>query len=220
MSIKFNRIDVESWPRAQMFHYFTEMVPTGYSLTVELDITEFKKRLRDKEIKFFPAYIWLVTKVLNKQSEFKIANVDGELGYWETLTPLYPHFHEDDKTISFMWTEYSDDFEVFYNRYLENKELYGDTHGVLSQPHIMPPLNAYTVSCIPWLEFKHFALQSFGNKDYYFPTIEAGKYFERYGLLIMPLSITVHHATTDGWHINGFVEELQRGMDSWEEGIS
>ena len=30
----------------------------------------------------------------------------------------------------------------------------------------------------------------------------------------MPLSITAHHATTDGWHIKQFLDDLQTEMDS------
>lgn len=54
--------------------------------------------------------------MLNKQIEFKVAVRDDVLGYWDTLTPLYAVFHEDDKTISFMWTEYDDCFSVFHGK--------------------------------------------------------------------------------------------------------
>lgn len=216
MNAKFNPIDIQTWSRGQMFHYFSVMAPTSYSITVELDITNFKKSLKQQSIKFFPAYLWLVTKTLNQQVEFKVAMVDETIGYWDRLTPLYACFHEDDKTISLMWTEYDDDFKVFYKNYLENQRLYGNNHGVLSQPHLLPPDNAYTVSCIPWIEFKHFSLHSYSNKPYYFPTVEAGKFIEENGQIKLPLSITVHHATTDGWHINKFLDELQYAMDHWK----
>ena len=39
-----------------------------------------------------------------------------------------------------------------------------------------PPLNAYTVSCVPWLSFEHFAVHSYECKPYFFPSIEAGRY--------------------------------------------
>ncbi len=216
MNTKFYPIDIQTWPRGQMFHYFSVMAPTSYSITVELDITHFKNTLKQQSIKFFPAYLWLVTKTLNQQVEFKVAMVDETIGYWDTLTPLYACFHEDDKTISLMWTEYDDNFKVFYENYLENQRLYGNNHGVLSQPHLLPPANAYTVSCIPWIEFKHFSLHSYNNKPYYFPTIEGGKFIEKNDKVKLPLSITVHHATTDGWHINKFLDELQYAMDHWK----
>lgn len=217
METNFHPIDSQAWPRGQMFYYFSKMAPTGYSLTVELDITVMKAALKDYEIKFFPAYLWLATTMLNRQIEFKVAVKDEVLGYWDTLTPLYATFHEDDHTISLMWTEYDDKFSVFYQRYLENQQQYGNQHGVLSQPDRMPPENSYTISCIPWIEFKHFSFQTFENKPYYFPTVEAGRIFKKNENLMLPLSMTFHHATTDGWHVKRFLDDLQYAMNHPEE---
>ena len=216
MNENFNPIDAAKWSRGQIFHYFSEMAPTSFSVTVDMDITGLKSSLKRQGRKFFPAYLWLVTKTLNQQAEFKTAVVDDVLGYWDSLTPLYACFHDDDKTISLMWTEYDDDFRVFYDNYLENQRLYGNNHGVLSQPNMLPPANAYTVSCVPWIEFKHFSLQSQSSRPYYFPTVEAGKFAEEDGRIKMPLSITANHAATDGWHVSRFLEDLQYAMDNWE----
>ena len=199
--MKFTPIDLQTWPRGQIFYYFSKMAPTGYSLTVDLDITKMRTVLQAANLKFFPAYLWLVTKPLNLQQEFKIAEKDGQIGYYDTLTPLYATFHEDDKTFSLMWTEYDDDFMTFYKSYLKNKEQYGNNHGILTHPNQTPPPNAYTVSCIPWVSFNHFAVHTYENKPYFFPSVEAGKFYEKDGRILMPLSITCHHAATDGYHV-------------------
>ena len=213
----FTPIDLAQWPRGQMFYYFSHMAPTGYSLTVSLDVTALHRTVKERGVKFFPAYVWLVTKNLNRQVEFKCAVQDGQLGYFDTLTPLYAAMHPDDRTISLMWTEYQEDFPAFYRQYLENQRRFGGQHGVLSQPQTPPPPNAYTVSCLPWVAFRHFAVHSYENKHYYFPSVEAGKFEERDGRLIMPLSLTCHHATTDGWHVSRFLEDLQRDMDDFAQ---
>lgn len=143
---------------------------------------------------------------------------DGQLGYYDSLTPLYASFHNDDKTFSLMWTPYEPDFAAFHARYLENQRRFGQNHGVLAQPQTPPPENAYTVSCLPWVEFSHFAVHSYENKPYYFPSVEAGRFFERDGRTLMPLSLTCHHATTDGWHVRVFFDALSRDMsrpDEW-----
>ncbi|MCH3972978.1 MAG: chloramphenicol acetyltransferase [Oscillospiraceae bacterium] len=210
--MNFTPIDLQSWPRGQMFYYFSKMAPTGYSITVNVDVTELREFTKERGIKFFPAYLWLVTRNLNRQVEFKVTEKDGQLGYYDTLTPLYASFHEDDHTFSLMWTEYSDSFSDFYQAYLANQERFGDVHGVLSQPQTPPPANAYTVSCIPWVSFEHFAVQSYENKPYYFPSVEAGKFFMEGNRTYMPLSLTCHHAATDGYHIKTFLEFLQTDL--------
>lgn len=216
----FTPIDIQAWKRGQMFYYFTKMAPTGYSLTVKLDITEMKASLDDAGLKFFPAYLWLVTRTLNEQQEFKIAVKDGQIGYYDQLTPLYACFHEDDETFSLMWTPYHERFLRFYEAYMHNQSMYGNNHGVLSQPDRLPLPNAYTVSCLPWVSFEHFAVHSYENKHYFFPSVEAGKFRKENGRLLLPLSITCHHATTDGYHINQFLEKLQSEADRFAEYLS
>lgn len=213
--MNFTPIDLASWPRREVFYYFSRMAPTGYSLTTELDVTALRRTLQEANLKFFPAYLWLVTRHLNQQEEFKLAERDGVLGVYDVLTPLYAAFHPDDKTFSLMWTPYQENFPDFYRAYLENQAAYGDNHGILAQPQTPPPPNAYTVSCVPWVSFSHFAVHSYENKPYYFPSVEAGKIFSRDGSQLLPLSITCHHAATDGWHIHRFLEGLQADMDGF-----
>ena len=215
----FTPIDMQTWSRREQFYYFSKLAPTGYSLTVKLDITKMKAALDSAGMKFFPSYLWLVTKNLNRHQEFRTAEKDGQLGFYDHLTPLYATFHDDDHTFSLMWTGYSEDFRIFYDRYLHNQEQYGRNHGILAQSGLLPPPNAYTVSCVPWISFQHFAVHSYENKPYYFPSVEAGRFTEENGRLMLPLSITCHHATTDGYHVSQFLTELQDDMDRFKQYI-
>ena len=137
----FTPIDFNTWPRREMFYYFSKMAPTGYSLTVSADVTKLRESVKAAGLKFFPAYLWLVTRCLNEQPEFRCAIQDGQLGYFDTLTPLYATLHPETHTISLMWTEYCESFPEFHRRYVENQEKYGSHHGVLSRPEL-PPENA------------------------------------------------------------------------------
>ena len=216
MEVTFTPIDLRSWSRGEVFYYFSQMAPTGYSLTAELDITQMHRLLKSEKRKFFPAYLWLVTRMLNAQMEFKMAEVDGKLGYYNVLTPLYAAFHEDSHTFSLMWTSYDDSFAAFYESYQADQAQYGKCHRLLAKEGQLPPLNAYTVSCVPWIPFQHFAVHSYERKAYYFPSVEAGKFYWRGEKLVMPLSITCHHAATDGWHISRFLKDLQEEADRFE----
>lgn len=193
------------------------MASTSYSVTVPLDVTILRKKLKDLGHKFFPTYLYLVTTVINKEELFKVSLNEGVLGYWDSLNPAYPQFHEDDKSTSLLWTEYNTCYEKFYQRYLEDTKQHGDSHGILSSKGV-PPANTYIVSCIPWFTFQSFSLHNHGIKDYYFPSFEAGAFVEENGQIKMPLSVTVHHATIDGYQLKVFFEELQCLMncpDRW-----
>ena len=205
-------IDLKTWPRRQMFWYFSEMAPTGYSITVDMDVTGLRTALKTKGYRFLPTYLWLVTKCLNEQMEFKIARKGDVLGYYDTLTPLYASFHEDDKTFSLMWSEFQNDLDAFHQQYCDHQQRFAHNHGVLCQPET-PPENAYTVSTIPWISFNHFAVHSYDNKPYFFPSIEAGKIRIEGSHEFLPFSMTCHHATTDGYHVQVFLNRLQQEID-------
>lgn len=215
--LKFTPVDLREWSRGEMFWYFSKAAPTGYSVTVDIDVTHMRRVLKSAEKKFFPAYLWLATKIFCEQPEFMVAVKDGSPGFYNTLTPMYAVFHNDDRTFSLMWTEFDDDFSEFYEAYMYDKANFGANHGVLAKKEPLPPPNAYTISCVPWISFKHFAVHSFENKEYYFPSVEAGKFYECGGKTLMPLSVTCHHAATDGWHLAKFFENLQAEADEFEK---
>ena len=69
----FVPIDRETWPMAQSFYYYTQMAPTGYSVTVQLNITKMHAALRARGLKFFPAYLYLVTRAVGTVPQLRVA---------------------------------------------------------------------------------------------------------------------------------------------------
>lgn len=91
----------------------------------------------------------------------------------------------------------------------------GRTTGCCVRIRRRPPENAYTVSCVPWISFRSFSVHSYGDKPYYFPSVEAGRYYESGGRILMPLSITCHHASTDGYHVKCFLDDFRESADNF-----
>ena len=118
-----------------------------------------------------------------------------------------------------MWTEYNDDFEIFYNNYIDDQNKYSSNHGILSKPD-MPPQNNCMIGMLPWIEFSSYTPIPYTDLNMYFPVLQAGKFFNKDGRKMMPLSITVHHAVADGYHVALFLEKFQKYMTSPEEWIN
>lgn len=220
MDTNFTLLEIEKWKRREIFYYFSHIAPTTYSVTSNLDITRMMKVLRDHDLKFFPSFLWLSTTIINRHQEFRVAIKDGKVGYYDTLTPFYPTFHDDDKTISMLWTEYSPSLLEFHESYLKNKKLYGENKGFLGLRGATPPENAYTISVSPWLSFSSFSLTSSSPSPYFFPSIEGGKFIREDDKIIFPLSITSHHATTDGYHVAELYREFQEMADNFSHFLS
>ena len=215
---QFVPIDRETWPMAQSFYYYTQMAPTSYSVTVQLNITKMHDALRARGLKFFPVYLYLVTRAVGAVPQLRVAVQQGVLGHWSQLTPAYPQFHPDTETTSLLWTAWQPQFAAFYAAYLADTAAYGGDTGILTQKGAPPP-NAFIVSCIPWVSFTSFSLHNHGLHDYYVPSVEAGRWQWQGEQLLLPLSVTVHHATTDGWHLHRFFDTLQQLADEPESWI-
>lgn len=215
--LKFTPIDLRTYERGETFWYFSKAAPTGYSVTVDIDVTHMLAVLKAAKKKFFPAYLWLATKIFCEQKEFCLAMQGKILGFYNTLTPMYAVFHEDDKTFSLLWTEFDDNFSEFYSAYMSDKAAFGNSHGILAKKEPLPPQNAYTISCVPCISFKHFSVHSYENKEYYFPSVEAGKFYKCGEKTFMPLSVTCHHAAADGWHLSRFLEKFFAKANKFEK---
>ena len=211
LNTTFHLIQMDKWDRKNYFYYFTKMLPTGFSISVEIDITHTYHLIKEQEKKFFPAYLFIISKLIAEQQEFRIAELNGQLGYYDVLHPSYACFHQDDKTMSNMWTEYVPSFEKFYSNYMEDQIQYANNRGILAKPD-MPPQNSCMIGMLPWIEFKSYSPVPYANSNQYFPVIQAGKFFEVDGKKMMPLSITVHHAVADGYHVSKFLEKLATNM--------
>ena len=68
----FKQISPETWERREHFEYFTQTIKCGYSLTAELDVTEFLKLTKNKGLRFYPSFVYCVSTVINHMKEFRM----------------------------------------------------------------------------------------------------------------------------------------------------
>lgn len=200
----FKIIDRNNWQREEYFNHYFSNIPCTYSMTVKLDITKIK----NSKQKIYPAMLYFISRVVNNHKEFRMSlNQNGQVGYFDKLIPCYTVFHKNTETFSNIWTEYSEDYETFYESYRMDIEKYGSINKMEAKPNI--PQNTFPISMIPWESFEGFNLNLQNGYDYLLPIFTMGKYYEESGRYIMPLSIQVHHAVCDGFHVCRFINELK-----------
>lgn len=121
--MNFQIIELDTWYRKSSYfdHYMNE-AKCSFSITANVNVTNLLAVLKKKKIKLYPAFIYIVSRVIHSRPEFRTTFDDkGQLGYWEQMHPCYTIFHQDDQTFSALWTEYSDDFSQFYRQYLSGR---------------------------------------------------------------------------------------------------
>ncbi|WP_440109615.1 type A chloramphenicol O-acetyltransferase [Paenibacillus sp. QZ-Y1] len=210
----FNRIDLENWSRKPYFEHYINHVRCTYSMTANIDITRLLAELKNKGIKLYPALIHMITTVVNRHRECRISlDSEGRLGYWDSMSPSFTIFHDDDKTFASIWTLYSEDFNVFYSRYLDDLDKYGDVKQFVAKPK--EPPNTFPISSIPWVSFTGFNLNVYNEGTYLLPIFTMGKYFQSDGKILLPLSAQFHHAVCDGYHAGLMYNEIQSLADHY-----
>ncbi|MGL5381588.1 type A chloramphenicol O-acetyltransferase [Clostridium sp.] len=207
--MNFNIINKDDWNRKEYFeHYFSE-IPCTYSMTVKLDITKIKNSNR----KLYPTMLYFITKVVNRHSEFRTTfDMDGNLGFFDEMLPCYTIFNKETETFTNIWTEYSENYDVFCKAYEKDIEMFSTVKKMIAKPDI--PENNFPVSMIPWTTFEGFNLNLQKGYEYLLPIFTMGKYYIESGRYILPLAIQVHHAVCDGFHVSRFVNELQELIES------
>jgi chloramphenicol O-acetyltransferase type A len=209
----FNPIVMDSWSRKPYFEHYLDRVRCTYSMTANLDITLLLAELKSKGIKLYPALIHMITTVVNGHREFRTCfDAEGRLGYWDSMSPSFTIFHDEDKTFSSIWTLYSEDFNEFYCRYLEDMEKYGSVKQFAAKPN--EPPNTFPISSIPWVSFTGFNLNIYNEGTYLLPIFTIGKYVRQDDKILLPLSGQFHHAVCDGYHAGVLYNELQIRADS------
>ncbi|MGE1060502.1 CatA-like O-acetyltransferase, partial [Bacillus sp. GMa5/1] len=177
--------------------------------TVNVDITMLLEEVYQKGIKFYPVFIYLISRVVNNHKKFRTCfNDEGVLGYWEEMIPSYTIFHKDDKSFSSIWTDYSSDFRTFYKNYEDDMRCYASVHGLFTKENIPP--NVFPISSIPWTSFTGFNLNINNDENFLLPIITCGKYFNEGNKVMLPVSLQVHHSVCDGYDASQFIEDLQQ----------
>ncbi|TDE94813.1 type A chloramphenicol O-acetyltransferase [Occultella glacieicola] len=201
-------IDLATWPRRQHFEHYLHAVPCTYSMTVELDVTEFVRALRNSPRRTYVAQIWALGTIVNAREEFRMCLTESDApAVWPVLHPSFTLFNAERETFSSVWAPYDPDFATFHDgaaalldRHRDSTEFFPVGGG---------PPNTFDVSSLPWASFTGFNLNIRDAWRHLAPIFTLGRYQEGDGRVFLPLALQVHHAAADGFHSARFVNELQ-----------
>ena len=149
-------------------------------------------------------------EAVNKIENFKYRIIDDEVFMYDTID-VSATIMRDDFTFGFSYIEYDDDFNNFAKNSLEEIKRINTTTGLFTREY---PDNLIHFSALPWVNFTSLShARSFTWQDSC-PKISFGKMMDENGKKTMAVSVHVHHALVDGYHVGKFIEKLQNLMDS------
>lgn len=215
--MKFNIINRDNWYRKEYFEHYLQQ-QTTFSIATEINITILMRNLKKKNYKLYPAFIFMVTNLVNSHREFRTSfNLEGNLGYWTEICPSYTIFDKKTHTFSGIWSPNLANFSEFHSQYEKDVEKYNGTGSLFPKTPI--PDNNIPISMIPWSSFTAFNLNINNGGDFLLPIVTGGKYSQVNDELFLPVSLQIHHAVCDGYHASVFMNGLQRLADDSAEWI-
>lgn len=205
--VGYQVIDMKSWRRAMHCQVFRDCIEPAYCVSLELDITNFLKKVREKGYSFTMAMIYAVSKCANEIEEFRYRFVDGQVVLFDKINTAFTYLNSETELFKVVNVEMEDTMDQYVAVAREKAEA--------QEAYFTGPLgnDVFQFSPLPWVAYTHISHTNSGKKDNATPLFDWGKYFERDGKILLPFSVQVHHSFVDGIHIGKLIESIQAYLD-------
>ena len=199
------QIDLKSWKRYDQYEYFKTFREPFFNICSDVDVTNLKKFCVSNDLSFFIASAYILSRTVNCIDEFKYRlNDDGVICYDKIRVSCT--ILRNDKTFSFAFFNFIEDFELFYQKALET------TNRIKKSTDFDTKANAddlvYT-SILPWISFRSVEHPKREMKNDSIPRFAFGKLYEDREKIYMPVSVSPHHSLMDAYHVGEFFKIYQ-----------
>lgn len=199
------KIDINTWKRAVHFHFFKNFDEPFHSLTFKVDATRAFQNAKSAKKSFFNFYVHSCLRAVNQLDGFKYRIKNGEVYLCEQVN-VSATMPKGDGTFRFSYVEYHPDAKVFYQNMEAEKER------IKHQEALFPDRNDDEVihfSALPWIHFTALThARDYSIRDSV-PKISVGGLVEENDRMLLPVSVTIHHALADGYDIGLFKDAFQ-----------
>lgn len=196
-------VDMNAYARKPVFHYFRNFDVRVNSRTVQLDVSETRKLVKDKGLVFSISMTLLVTQAANDVAAFRHRIVKGEIEEYDFVFPLYSVLTAE-KSLSLVRGPFSGSFG---KDYADNLAALDDVKAGKQQAIDLSSQGHIIVSVVPWYSFTAVTFPYSRHNDSV-PQISIGKFYEQQGATLIPIAIQTNHALVDGYHVGLFLDRL------------
>lgn len=198
-------LDIARWPRKDHFNFFRKFEEPFFGVTLPVDCTRAYAKAKSLNVSFFLYYLHQSLVAANETEPFRY-RISGEDVFIYDQVNASPTINRPDGTFGFAYLDYHENFETFHRHAAVVIEDLKKSTGLV--PAISGE-NVIHYSSVPWLNFTALShARSFSFNDS-IPKISFGKMTEENKKLTLPVSIHVHHALMDGYHVGRFADRFQ-----------
>ena len=172
-------------------------------MTFEADVTNFKRMVKEEGLSFTLAMVYAVCKCANHIEAFRYRFVDGQVALFNKIDTAFTYLNKNTGLFKVVNVPMLDDLKEYCELAKKTAEE--------QKEYFTGPLGNDVFQCspMPWVTYTHISHTNAGKKDNATPLFDWGKYYEKDGRIMIPISVQAHHSFVDGLHIGQFAEELQ-----------
>lgn len=206
------KIDINSWKRKDVFEFYKDMELPRYQITVELDVKKFYDYVKVNNRSFYFSFMWILLDELNKIENFRYRFVDGAPSLFDLVSPSFTDKIEDGDTFKIVNADFIDDIDAFQEKAIQKSKSQGNKF-IDIEEEVRQDL--VYITTFPWAKFTQTSHPSNIDSKDAVPRIGWGKFEKQGGKMMMPLSIEVHHAFVDGFHVGKLINQLEKRLEEY-----
>ena len=209
MANHYEVIDEKTWARTMHCMVFRNSVEPAFCVTFEADITNFKQKIKEQRFSFTIAMVYAVCKCANKIEAFRYRFLDGQIVLFDRIDTAFTYLNPETELFKVVNVPMIDGIKEYVELATKTaREQMEYFTGSLGN-------DVFQCSPMPWVTYTHISHTNSGKKDNATPLFDWGKYYEKDGKIVIPISVQAHHSFVDGLHIGQFVDRLQNFFDEY-----
>jgi chloramphenicol O-acetyltransferase type A len=205
----YQSLELEKWSRIKQYRFFKRYDNPFFNICSTLDVTNLVEATKSQGWSFSTCLLYASIDVANKMKEFRYRLKDDGVIVYDSIYAGSTLLNND-KTFSFCYFDYFTDFKRFYQSAMQQIDL--NKLGLLEFDGRNEDLDIIHYSVIPWIHFSSFSHPRNYQTNDSIPKIVFGKYQQKSGRFILPISVEVHHALMDGYHLGQYLSQLQKAV--------
>lgn len=210
------RVDLETWPRRELFTFFGGVSNPYYMVTFRQDVTKLYHYVKAHQLSFYYTLIYCCTRALNQVEAFRytirgdaVYLLEGRMPSFTDLKKGSEQFH----IVTMPCRGTAAEFCKAARERSRNQKKFIDqeseTDGLIY------------FSCLPWVDVTAITnereLLAPNARDDSIPRLAWGKYTKTGDRVELGISVDVNHRLIDGLHIGRFAQALTEEMDRLEQ---
>ena len=202
-------IDMSAWPRREIYDFFSPISNPFYSVSFTLDVTNLYRYVKERELSFYYALVYLCTQAVNRVEAFLYTIEDGKVRIYDKRQPSFTDLEKGSELFRMVFVPCEGSLDEFCRAAKAKSE---------SQHFFFDPTaetnDLIYFSCLPWMDVTGLTNERNLDPDDAIPRIAWGKYIDVDGRKQLHISLEINHRLIDGVHLGRFNEELCRLIEA------